>query len=119
MVHKWKLTFSMLTCFIFIAAAAISSQAEEQYIIKETHKEAGLSCADCHMTDKPEKKAKASVCIDCHESYQVVAERTKSLKPNPHDSHQGELRCTYCHSSHGEDKLYCNQCHELNDYKFK
>ncbi len=93
--------------------------ANNGYPIDKIHAEQGVTCSDCHLTDKPEKKAKIKECLQCHESYQAVAERTSELEPNPHASHQGELRCNLCHKIHSEDTLYCNQCHGFTQFKLK
>ncbi len=107
----------LFVLFTFMFATQISAEGNRE--IMDAHSENGLACADCHLTDTPEKKPKSSTCFDCHIDYPSVAELTAELRPNPHNSHQGELRCTYCHSPHGNEKLYCNECHELTDYKFK
>lgn len=101
---------------ILLFSVAVAAFAADM-TVDEAHE--GLSCADCHNTDTPVKRPPVSACLACHDSYAAVAERTKRFSPNPHDSHQGELRCSLCHSPHKEDKLYCNECHDLQIYKFK
>lgn len=55
------------------------------------------------------------MCLDCHISYDFVAEQTDWLKRNPHNSHNGELPCNTCHVSHGEQIDYCARCHDHGD----
>ena len=52
------------------------------------------------------------MCLDCHISYDYVAEQTDWLERNPHDSHNGQLACNTCHVSHGEQIDYCATCHD-------
>lgn len=113
---KFLFTAFIMASTIFIASFSI---AQEDHPITDKHKDIGLTCENCHETSSPENRPAMAVCIECHKSYETIKELTKNLKPNPHDSHQGDLRCTLCHSAHGNDKLYCNECHELTDYKFK
>ena len=58
-------------------------------------------------------------CLQCHQSYDALAEKTKNLEPNPHKSHLGELRCTYCHSIHDTPKIHCNECHDFKHLQAK
>lgn len=53
-----------------------------------------------------------SMCLKCHISYDYVAQRTANLDKNPHDSHLGQLPCSTCHVSHGEQIDYCATCHD-------
>ncbi len=118
--------------FIFVLMTGVLcayAAADKQIVSMKAHAENGLVCADCHKTENPEKRAPASSCIECHENkdgtYKGVlgddgqplkktyseAAGTKSV--NIHDSHQGEIRCTVCHTSHKEPVLYCNECHSF------
>lgn len=75
------------------------------------HGQIGLSCASCHGAETPSARAPASACGQCHGSYDKLAEATAGVDPNPHKSHQGEVRCTLCHKSHRPSVLFCNECH--------
>jgi hypothetical protein len=78
------------------------------------HGEIGATCVDCHKSDKPTRSAPISACKTCHGEYADIAKKTADMKPNPHDSHAGEVRCTLCHKSHSPSVLYCNECHTFN-----
>lgn len=65
----------------------------------------------------PKRKYGDEMCLQCHISYEFVAERTADLDKNPHKSHLGELPCSTCHISHGEQVDYCAQCHDHGDQK--
>lgn len=75
------------------------------------HLNRGLDCAICHGTDDPGKRPAMAKCLECHDSYQAVAERSRDKVPNPHASHLGQPRCTECHSEHGGSVLLCSRCH--------
>jgi fumarate reductase flavoprotein subunit len=86
--------------------------------INGKHGAIGLSCASCHGTDAPTTRAPATVCGQCHGGYDKLAQATASANPNPHQSHQGEVRCTLCHKVHQPSVLFCNECHQF-DLKVK
>lgn len=102
----------MLTAagFLLVSCLVLSGSDKSRQPLADTHKANGVSCEDCHGKG-PKKALEMEKCLECHESYAKVAERTKGLKPNPHDSHLLELDCTSCHHSHKAFELYCNTCH--------
>ena len=82
------------------------------------HTKAGVHCYDCHQEEKPTKKAVASEsCMTCHGDYPAMKVLTKDAKPNPHDSHLGEIPCTDCHRQHLPPVVKCLECHE-GKFKF-
>jgi len=81
-------------------------------------KHASLDCAACHGQPSPASRAPASSCTHCHGDNAAVAAKTAGVKPNPHASHEGDLRCTKCHRVHSESVIYCNECHQFN-FKLK
>jgi nitrate/TMAO reductase-like tetraheme cytochrome c subunit len=108
--------------------------------LDNVHKQAGVQCKDCH--DYPitaevasgvkfllgnyevtaqgglaQRKYSDSMCLNCHISYDHIAVQTASLARNPHDSHNGQLPCSNCHTSHGAQVDYCAQCHENGGQK--
>ena len=101
-----------------VVMTASLNVALAQVPVMGKHGELGIQCAACHKTDAPTSRAPASACANCHGSYAEVAAKTKALKPNPHDSHAGEVRCTLCHKSHKPSTVYCNECHRF-DMKIK
>jgi hypothetical protein len=77
------------------------------------HSKAGVHCFDCHQEEKPTKKAVANEsCMICHGDYPAMKATTKDVKPNPHDSHLGEIPCTECHRQHQPPVVKCLECHE-------
>ena len=74
---------------------------------------AELTCNDCHLTTTP-KPLTTEQCLSCHGSLEEMAEATKKLDPEPHNSpHYGsELDCDLCHHEHSLSENFCAQCHE-------
>ena len=98
----------------------LSAQAQERKTVSQPahHLRAGVHCFDCHQEEKPTKKAVASdSCMTCHGDYPAMKAVTKNVKPNPHDSHLGEISCTECHRQHQSPVVKCLECHE-GKYKF-
>ena len=55
-------------------------------------------------------------CLQCHQSYDALAEKTKNLEPNPHKSHLGAVNCVECHKADKPSKqpeLMCNSCNNF------
>jgi hypothetical protein len=101
--------------FMF-SVAGIAQQTRE---IKDMHGKLGVSCRDCHGDKSPSQVPERETCLKCHKSYAAVAERTEKLKPNPHASHDGDVSCMNCHSTHGTSRLYCIGCHNFTNFKMK
>jgi fumarate reductase flavoprotein subunit len=106
---------AFLTLILSTVVFAFEKRANE---VDPTHTAQELECADCHDTDKPEKRASASKCIECHTSKSddppiaFKDEAGTSYEVNPHSSHAGNMRCTLCHKMHIPSSLYCNEgCH--------
>jgi len=100
------------------------------------HGKAGVGCLSCHprtisnelseqvayRTDnyrKPlrEVKVRKEVCLHCHTDYDLMAERTADVVPNPHYSHLGEVDCRVCHKMHKDSVNYCFDCHEPEEFE--
>ncbi len=101
------------------------------------HSKKGFVCLDCHdqqvlaevhtdvnsnATSIKERKFPKEFCLGCHGSYADLSALTKDsttltdiadVVVNPHDSHQGEVDCYYCHKMHKKVKPinYCYECH--------
>lgn len=53
-------------------------------------------------------------CLQCHASYEALAEKTKDFVVNPHYSHLGEVDCEECHlPNKNKAELMCNTCHKF------
>lgn len=96
------------------------------------HSQAGVGCKDCHSDysipeeissavsyvtgdyEMPFKKIRVSsdMCLQCHIDNMYQAQNTAHLTRNPHNNHNGEMRCTTCHVSHGEQVDFCSDCHD-------
>lgn len=73
---------------------------------------AQISANPTHKLLKPDSPM--SVGLVCHQSYEAVAKRTNSIKPNPHESHRGDVDCIVCHKIDQKPHFECNDCHEFN-----
>lgn len=101
------------------AAATRFAEAGETHL-QSIHSNSGVGCKDCHGTDKPERGASSTACLQCHGPYATLAERTRKLDVNPHKSHLGDVDCLKCHGVHApvdESKVPCLSCH--GDFEFK
>jgi hypothetical protein len=113
---------NLITTILVIVILLLFSNigiAQNKYEIKDTHVKMGLSCTVCHGDKSPQQRPEKEACLTCHKSYGEVAAKTKGLEPNPHESHQGEVTCSDCHSAHGTSRLMCNDCHKFTNFKMK
>ena len=110
--------FALLFCGFLWALPAPGQEAAGKSLPPH-HAKAGVHCFDCHQEEKPTKKAVASdSCMVCHGDYPAMKALTKDAKPNPHDSHLGEIPCSECHRQHRPPVVKCLECHE-GKFKFK
>lgn len=65
----------------------------------------------------PKMKYGNEMCLQCHISYENVQAKTAGMEKDPHNSHLGELACSTCHISHGEQIDYCAQCHDNGEQR--
>lgn len=106
----------------------------EGELLASKHRQAGVTCQDCHKssyvdkvkegtkyitgqysTPLPGLKVSQQECLRCHGSYEKVAALTAKMEPNPHENpHFGNLECSSCHKMHKESKVYCAQCHNFD-----
>ena len=106
---------ALIAAALLVACVVTAPSAANE--IKGAHAKMGLACAACHGEEATPRRPAMSVCLGCHVGYDALAAKTARLQPNPHKSHLGDLRCTYCHSSHGASKIYCNECHDFKHLK--
>lgn len=109
-------------CFALVSLSLICGLALRSQDGKKSlpapHAKAGVHCFDCHQEEKPTKKAVAQEsCMTCHGDYPAMKALTKDAKPNPHDSHEGEIPCTECHRQHQPPVVKCLECH-AGKFKF-
>ncbi len=86
----------------------------EPSLLLDKHKVAGISCEGCHKENPPKEQVPTPVCIECHGNQEKIAEKSRHVTPNPHDSHLGALKCELCHHAHRPSENYCGTCHEFN-----
>jgi hypothetical protein len=84
--------------------------------LSDKHKAAGISCEGCHKENPPKVQVPTLVCNGCHGNQQKIAEKSRNIVPNPHDSHLGNQKCELCHHAHKPSEDHCSSCHEF-DYK--
>jgi hypothetical protein len=101
--------FNLIAVFAFVSFL----QSVDAASLADRHGTRGVKCENCHTSMPPQKNITEGTCIACHGSYKKIAEKTEELDVNPHDSHQGEVPCTRCHSGHKKSVLFCNGCHEF------
>ncbi len=111
--------FNFILSILFLLFFAGTSIAQQKYEVKDIHGKMGLSCATCHGDKNPPQAPETATCLTCHKSYAEVSAKTNAIKPNPHDSHKGEVACSDCHSTHGTSRLMCNDCHSFTGFKMK
>jgi len=124
--RKW-FSFIVSTALLVVSAACIApafaggQQPKEERskpFTAERHIGLGLTCKDCHGEGK-KRAVKGDKCLECHQSYEVVAKSTQDIKPNPHANHitTNDLDCTSCHKGHDADVVYCTNCHKGLSFK--
>ena len=107
-----------LIAAMLCAASAIAQN--KNAFTADRHKSRGLSCDACHGEAQPKSAAPAKSCLNCHQSLEAVAEKTKDRMHNPHKNHltaSSDVECTQCHSGHKADTPACWQCHEGLTFK--
>ncbi len=84
--------------------------------LADRHVAKGVKCEVCHVAPTPGAVVKVNKekCLACHQSYEVLAQKTAKLEPNPHFNHMGAVRCTDCHTGHTKGQLMCNDCHKFD-----
>ena len=108
----------MAICFTLLSTTSFGTESVKgsetvKPPLNKHRKYAELTCIDCHLTATP-KRLTTEQCLSCHGSLEEVAEATKNLDPDPHNSpHYGpELDCDLCHHEHSVSENFCAQCHE-------
>ena len=103
--------------------------------LDNVHQQAGVGCKGCHdyplsaeidagikfLTGNYAVDPSGNVlhrtfgddmCLQCHISYEHIAQQTDFLLRNPHNNHNGQLACNACHVSHGQQIDFCSTCHD-------
>lgn len=112
--------FSILVIWVvasasFFYADSFLGSAAEPSFLADRHKNGSIDCEACHQEKPPSKLVPMQVCLGCHGGdYAKLAEQTKKVTPNPHDSHLGDEACEFCHHAHRASEYYCANCHVLD-----
>jgi hypothetical protein len=75
-----------------------------------------VGCGDCHEDLTQPEPLESADCLQCHDSYEFVVEKTVFLEPfNPHAStHYGKKQaCDICHFIHEKSEYLCADCHDV------
>ncbi len=106
-----------LVSFIILMTFSLVSICAADMTVNKAHLDNDISCADCHGTATPEKRASAKTCIGCHSeipgTVKTYSDAGNTREVNIHNSHDGQLRCTLCHRIHEPSTLYCADCHHF------
>jgi hypothetical protein len=120
-----RFVFRKAACLVVLGAVVLLTSApgllpvfgaqpgQSQPMLADRHKDAGVDCQACHGQSPPTGAAPVVACAGCHGDIAKVAERTQSLHPNPHESHEGEMPCDECHHAHKLSVDYCAKCHQF------
>ena len=110
---------TLFICIVMFACPFILypslTRAAGPSFLADKHKNAGIECGTCHKENPPGKSVPMQICLECHGGdYAKLAEQTKKVAPNPHDSHLGNAECEFCHHAHRPSEYYCSKCHILD-----
>ncbi len=86
---------------------------EQQQFLADRHQAKGQNCAACHQESPPKAAVPAAACLQCHGDAEKLAMKTSAVRPNPHDSHLGEMDCDKCHHAHKASEDACGKCHSF------
>ncbi len=107
-----RFLFLLLGALTITLVASLGAWSKPPSLLEEIHKNAGVTCDQCHRENPPSSPVPTPICFQCHGSYEKLAEQTENTKPhNPHASHEGNLDCETCHHVHKPSVNYCAKCH--------
>lgn len=119
----------------YCAACHVTEQGVASWVNSDysayQHAVAGISCQRCHERNVPTLVREIAIaatrgadapppgfqfasedCIRCHGDDARLAELTRKLRYNPHESPHGRQECHECHRVHEESIDGCAACHE-------
>ena len=111
--HLSTLGMSLDQCRLCHTKATID--VTDQMPLSHAMQLGGVSCTDCHGTERPPVAPYMEKCLECHDAEEVARQTFRGEhETNPHNSpHYGtELDCTLCHFQHSRSEDFCAQCHE-------
>ncbi len=111
----------------------------EGVLLDAKHARHDITCLKCHQRSIPDKMQEGlnfimenytlpvqsatvgrDFCLECHSGegpgngWDDIKVASNFKNGNPHDSHEGEQRCTLCHNMHQPSQVRCLQCHNFN-----
>lgn len=112
-----KTAFTVLILTVVLSAAvALAQKSPSVGMLGDRHiSDFGNTCVDCHDEETPTGNPEKEFCLECHGSYQEIAENTMGEEMNPHDNHYGPVPCGDCHKSHANSILFCDECHSFGN----
>ncbi|MFA5181094.1 MAG: cytochrome c3 family protein [Syntrophales bacterium] len=114
-LKRYSLVPIVLLLALAFGAVSLSDNtwAQPKKFLADRHKDRGLNCSVCHKETPPGKAVHSAVCLGCHGDAEKLAIRTGSKRPNPHDTHLGEVACEECHHAHKPSVDACAKCHHF------
>ncbi|WP_420239010.1 cytochrome c3 family protein [Telmatobacter bradus] len=103
----------LFSAIVFAQDAAPTMMVNGKPTTAKKHIDSGLECSACHGEGK-KTAVESDKCLECHESFKAVSERTTDMKPNPHANHlvnDDGVECTQCHHGHKANTVVCLRCH--------
>ncbi len=101
---------------VFAGAAvglAAAGWAQTKPFLADRHGIKGVNCQSCHKESPPKNAVTSVVCLGCHGDAERLALKTAGVRPNPHDTHLGEMACEECHRAHKPSVDACAKCHHF------
>jgi len=102
----------LVLCFLVVGLPMIIA-AQDKVLLADKHKTKGLKCDACHKEAPPKDAVPSAKCLACHGDAEKLAMKTGASRPNPHDTHLGELACEQCHHAHKPSVDACAKCHHF------
>lgn len=114
---------------LFVAGSVIAGETLKQFDgVSGRSYHADLyedkSCDSCHTNAEPETFPADFICLDCHDSNELVeaTARPEDEKwQNPHNNlhYEKDVPCMECHGEHQESKPLCAGCHPFDFPNYK
>jgi hypothetical protein len=112
-----RIKLPWIALFLVFAVGAVyfsvEALAQAKPFLADRHGAKGLNCAACHKESPPKNVVASAVCLGCHGDAEKLAIKTGSVRPNPHDTHLGEMACEECHRAHKPSVDACAKCHHF------
>jgi len=102
----------LILCFLVVGLPLMIG-AQDKVFLADKHKAKGLKCDACHQETPPKNAVPSARCLACHGDAEKLAMKTGALRPNPHDTHLGEMACEQCHHAHKPSVDACAKCHQF------